>query len=154
MFEQTECSKLELSSAPSQEPSRDTPLGTDYQLFRLCNECRSAHAQWVACFDSFPDDVVDQAPASAELARLRSVWRIALDRLQELPPTTLPGALAKHDLACTLKGWSGDDDVFEFLSLTSREMSAVLCSSLIAVKPLYETKGPRKSAGRVARVGL
>ena len=51
-----------------------------------------------------------------ELAHLRSVWKKALDRLRELPPATPSGALAKHDLACMLKAWSGDDDVFEFLS--------------------------------------
>jgi hypothetical protein len=73
--------------------------------------------------------MVDQAPAAGELTRLRSLWKKALDRLHQLPPVTPSGALEKQDLACMLKAWSGDDDVFEFFALTSRELRAALCSS-------------------------
>jgi hypothetical protein len=85
--------------------------------------------------------MLDQEPATGELARLRSVWKKALDRLRELPPATPPGALAKQDLAGMLKAWSGDDDVFEFFALTSREISAFLCSS--------ELRASQKAKGRL-----
>jgi hypothetical protein len=151
MFERTDRGDVDgLTLAPFEEAPRDTPSGIDSELLRLCDECRRAHAQWVAYFDSLADDVVGQAPASGELARLRSVWRKALDRLRELPPVTLSGALAKQDLACMLKAWSGDDDVFEFLALTSREMSAVLCSSELDVRRLYGIRGRRNGSSRVA----
>jgi hypothetical protein len=116
-----------LAYAPLQEaaldPALDPTPGTDSELLHLCDECRRAHAEWVAYFNFLVDDAVTRAPASEELARLRAAWRKALDRVCELPPVTLSGALAKHDLACMLKAWSGEDDVFEFLALTSREIA-------------------------------
>ena len=127
-----------LTLAPFEEAPLARPPGGDCELLRLCDEFRRAHARWVEYFNSLTDDIVDQAPASGELARLRSVWKKALDRLRELPPVTPSGALAKQDLACMLKAWSGDDDVFEFLALTSQEIRAILCSS-----DLRLFKGPK-----------
>lgn len=99
-----------LAYAPFQEaaldPALDPTPGTDSELLHLCDECRRAHAEWVAYFNFLVDDAVTRAPASQELARLRAAWRKALDRVCELPPVTLSGALAKHDLACMLKAWS------------------------------------------------
>jgi hypothetical protein len=115
--------------ASLKEAPPDTPPEADGELIRLCDECRSAHARWVEYFNSLSDNTAEQEPAISELARLRSLWRKALDSLRELPPATPSGALAKQGLACTLKAWSGDDDVFEFFALASREMSTVLCSS-------------------------
>jgi hypothetical protein len=87
-----------------------------------------------------------------ELARLRSVWRKALDRLRKLPTATPSGALAKQDLASMLKAWSGDDDVFEFLTLTSRKICAVLCSS--ELRPSHRTKGRLNGSKGFARLDL
>jgi len=134
------------------DANRDTPPGADGELLRLCDECRSAHAQWVEYFNSFSDDMVDQEPATGELARLRSVWTKALDRLRELPPATPSGALAKQDLACMLKAWSGGDDVFEFFALTSREISTVLCSSEVGPSP--KAKGRLNGSRGFARLDL
>lgn len=124
-----------LTLAPFEEAPLVRPLGADCELLRLCDEFRRAHARWVEYFNSLTDDIVNQAPASGELARLRSVWRKALDRLRELPPATPSGALAKQELACMLKAWSGDDDVLEFLALTSQEIRAIPCSSELRPSP-------------------
>src|SRR5260370_42702199 len=121
-----------LAYAPFQEAALDRARGMNSELLTLCDECRRAHAVWVASFNFLADDAVTRAPASGELARLRAAWRKALDRVCELPPVTLSGALAKHDLACMLKAWSGEDDVFEFLALAGREICAVLCSLEVA----------------------
>ena len=86
----------------------DRPPGADSELLQLCDECRSAHSRWVEYFNSLSDDMVDREPAAGELARLRSLWKKALDRLRGLPPATPSGALAKQDLACVLKTWSGE----------------------------------------------
>lgn len=140
MFEKTERGDGNRRTlAPLEQAPRDPSLGADCELLRLCDEFRRAHAQWVEYFNSLADDIVDQAPASGELARLRSLWRRALDRLRELPPVTPSGALAKQDLAYTLKAWSGGDDVFEFLALASREIYEVLCSS--ELRPSLRTRG-------------
>jgi hypothetical protein len=143
-----------LAYAPFQEaaldPALDPTPGTDSELLHLCDECRRAHAEWVAYFNFLVDDAVTRAPASEELARLRAAWRKALDRVCELPPVTLSGALAKHDLACMLKAWSGEDDVFEFLALTSREICAVLYSLEVARGGLKGRKSSRNVASRVA----
>ena len=153
MFEQTERGDANRRTlAPLEQAPRDTSPGADCELLRLCDEFRRAHARWVEYFNSLGDDTVDQAPASGELARLRSVWREALDRLREFPPATPSGALAKQDLACMLKAWSGDDDVFEFLALTSREIYAVLCSS--ELRPSHRTKGPLNGSKGFARLDL
>jgi hypothetical protein len=135
--------------ASLKEAPPDTPPEADGELLRLCDECRSAHARWVEYFDSLSDNMTDHEPAIGELARLRSLWKKALDRLREWPPATPAGALAKQDLACTLKAWSGDDDVFEFFALTSREMSTVLCSSEPGPPPRTKGRlnGPRGFAG-------
>jgi hypothetical protein len=142
-----------LAYAPFQEaaldPALDPAPGTDSELLNLCDECRRAHAVWVAYFNFLADDAVTRAPASEELAHLRAAWRKALDRVCELPPVTLSGALAKHDLACMLKAWSGEDDVFEFLALTSREICAVLCSLEVARGGLNGSKARRNGSSRV-----
>jgi hypothetical protein len=96
--------------------------------------------------------MADQEPAMGELARLRSVWRKALDRLRELPPVTPSGALAKQDLAYMLKAWSGDDDVFEFLALASREIYEALCSS--ELRPSHRTKGRLNGSKGLAPLDL
>jgi hypothetical protein len=137
---------------PLEQALQDTSPGADCELFRLCDEFRRAHARWVEYFNSLGDDIVDQEPASGELARLSSVWRKALDRLRELPPATPAGALAKQDLACTLKAWSGDDDVFEFFALASGEISTVLCSS--EPRSLPRTKGRLNGSRGFAGLGL
>jgi hypothetical protein len=141
-----------LTLAPFEEAPLARQLGADCGLLRLCDEFRRAHARWVEYFNSLSEDMIDQEPAIGELARLRSVWRKALDRLREWPPVTPAGALAKQDLACTLKAWSGDDDVFEFFALTSREMSTVLCSSEPGPPP--RTKGRLKGSRRFAGLDL
>src|SRR5438132_13905479 len=75
MFEQTERGDANRRTlAPLEQAPRDTSPGADCELLRLCDEFRRAHARWVEYFNSFGDDTVDQAPASGELARLRSVW--------------------------------------------------------------------------------
>ena len=141
-----------LAYAPFQEAALDPAPGTDSELLNLCDECRRAHAEWVAYFNFLADDAVTRAPASEELTHLRAAWRKALDRVCELPPVTLSGALAKQDLACMLKAWSGDDDVFEFLALTSREIYAVLCSS--ELRPSHRTKGRLNGSKGFARLDL
>src|SRR5260370_30061809 len=147
-----------LAYAPFQEaaldPALDPAPGTDSELLNLCDECRRAHAVWVAYFNFFADDTVTRAPASEELARLRAAWRKVLDRVCELPPAALAGALAKHDLACMLKAWSGEDDVFEFLALTSREICAVLCSLEVTRGGLNGSKARRNGSSRVAWLNL
>ena len=140
MFEKTERGDANRRTlAPLEQAPRDTSPGADCELLRLCDEFRRAHARWVEYFNSLADNMVDQEPAMGELARLRSVWRKALDRLREMPPATPSGALAKQDLACMLKAWSGYDDVFEFLALTSGEIYEVLCSS--ELRPSHRTRG-------------
>jgi hypothetical protein len=153
MFEQTERGVANRRTlAPLEQAPRDTSPEADCELLRLCDEFRRAHARWVEYFNSLADDIVDQEPASGELARLRSVWRKALDRLRELPPATPSGALAKQDLACMLKAWSGGDDVFEFLALTSQEISTVLCSS--ELRPSHRIKGRLNGSRGFARLDL
>ena len=139
-------------SAFDEETPLDIPPAADTELLRLCDECRSAHARWVEYFNSLPDNMVDQEPAASELTRLRCLWKEALDRLRQLPPVTAPGAFAKQDLACMLKAWSGDDDVFEFFALTSREISAVLCSA--EPGPPRRTKGRLKGSRGLARLDV
>jgi hypothetical protein len=153
MFEKTERGDVSRRTlAPLEQPPQDTSSDADRELLRRCDEFRRAHAQWVEYFNSLADDMVDQAPASGELARLRSVWRKALDRLGELPPATPSGALAKQDLACMLKAWSGDDDVFGFLALASREIYEVLCSS--ELRPSHRTRGRLNGSKGLAPLDL
>jgi hypothetical protein len=153
MFEKTERGDANRRTvAPLEEAPRDTSPEADCELLRLCDEFRRAHARWIEYFDSLADNMVDQEPAMGELARLRSVWKKALDRLRELPPATPSGALTKQDLACMLKAWSGDDDVFEFLALTGREIRAVLCSS--EPRPSHRTKGRLNGSKGLARLDL
>jgi hypothetical protein len=153
MSGQTERGEVDRRTLDSlKEAPRDTPAGADSELLRLCDECRSAHARWVEYFSSLPDNMVDQEPAAGELARLRSLWKKALDRLRELPPATLSEALAKQDLACMLKAWSGDDDVFEFFAFSSREISTVLGSSEVGPSP--KAKGRLNGSRGFARLDL
>jgi hypothetical protein len=106
MFEKTERGDANSRTlAPLEQAPRDTSPEADCELLRLCDEFRRAHARWVEYFNSLADNMADQEPAMGELARLRSVWRKALDRLRELPPVTPSGALAKQDLAYMLKAW-------------------------------------------------
>jgi hypothetical protein len=153
MAEQTERGDTNRRTlAPLEQAPGDASPESDCEVLRLCDEFRRAHAQWVEYFNSLADDTVDQAPASGELARLRSVWVKALDRLRELPPATPSGALAKQDLACMLKAWSGDDDVFEFLALASQEIYEVLCSS--ELRPSHRTRGRLNGSKGLARLDL
>src|SRR5260370_13909331 len=109
-----------LAYAPFQEaaldPALDPAPGTDSELLNLCDECRRAHAVWVAYFNFLADDAVTRAPASEELAHLRAAWRKALDRVCHMPPVTLAGALAKHDLSCIFNACSGQHAVFALLA--------------------------------------
>jgi hypothetical protein len=139
MFEQTKRGDANRRTLAPVEQTPDTSPDADCELLELCDEFHRAHARWVEYFNSLSDNLVDQEPATGELARLRSIWRKALDRLRELPPATPSGVLAKQDLACMLKAWSGGDDVFEFLAVTSQERSTVLCSSEPGPPP--RTKG-------------
>jgi len=153
MFEKTERGDANRRTlAPLEQAPRDTSPGADCELLRLCDEFRRAHARWVEYFNSLADNMVDQEPAMGELAHLRSVWKKALDRLRELPPATPSGALAKHDLAGMLKAWSGDDDVFEFLALTSQEIYEVLCSS--ELRPSHRTRGRLNGSKGLAPLDL
>src|ERR1700730_4996754 len=67
MFEKTERGDASRRTlAPLEQAPRDTSSGADCELLRLCDEFRRAHAQWVEYFSSLTDDIMDQAPASAE----------------------------------------------------------------------------------------
>src|SRR5260370_38890473 len=96
-----------LGYAPFQEAALDPPPGTDSELLHLCDECRRAHAEWVAYFNFLADDTVTRAPASEELARLRAAWSKVVDRVCALPPAALSGALAEHLLTARLESWVG-----------------------------------------------